>query len=382
MSEVSPTESEQPPAVPSSTDDNRRFRITARGFVRRYWPGLFVLLAIAVIAANRMIDLPYYVIAPGDAVSAKENITVPAERRHDDKGDVVLTTVLLQQGRPLTLGWALLTPGTQIEKTQEVRGTTTAQQFSKYNEMQMVSSQQLATYVALQKAGYDATFTGDGVGVAQVADGSPAVGFLHEGDVIETANDKQLRIARDLVDVVSPTKAGDPVKLHVRNADGVSRDVSIIVRERPAGLGGTGSYIGVAATTKNLRLDTAFPVEFRKTAIGGPSAGLAFTLAIIDEITPGSLTGGKKIAATGTIDETGEVGEVGGIEQKVLAAKREGVAAFLVPKGEESEAKKRAGSLKVIPVATLDDALDALRSEGGDLSGLSRDEAINAGRAA
>jgi Lon-like protease len=99
--------------------------------------------------------------------------------------------------------------------------------------------------------------------------------------------------------------------------------------------------------------------------VGGPSAGLAFTLGIMDVMTKGSLTGGHKVATTGTMDVDGNVGPIGGMHQKVLAVKASGAIEFLVPSSEAAEARKYAGSLKIVPVDTIDQALTALTKLGG-----------------
>ena len=127
----------------------------------------------------------------------------------------------------------------------------------------------------------------------------------------------------------------------------------------------------------------SFPVKVTvdTSGIGGPSGGLAMTLAILDDLTPGDLTGGKRVAVTGTIDTDGNVGEIGGIEQKAVAARAAGVQLFLVPQCEKSDppdalaacqkdlvgATHRVGkSVKVVPVSTFDQALQVLRENGGD----------------
>ena len=116
------------------------------------------------------------------------------------------------------------------------------------------------------------------------------------------------------------------------------------------------------------RFDEPIKVSIDSRGIGGPSAGLAFTLAIIDELRPGELTGGQKVAVTGTIDLDGRVGDVGGVVQKTAAVRAAGAKYFLVPPGEYNDAKAHAGKhLKVIKVATLDEALQALGALGGDV---------------
>jgi PDZ domain-containing protein len=123
--------------------------------------------------------------------------------------------------------------------------------------------------------------------------------------------------------------------------------------------------IGVVLQTADLRYDFPVDVTIETGLVGGPSAGLAFSLALIDELTPGELTGGQPVAVTGTIDAEGAVGVVGGVTQKTVTAKRAGAAAFLVPPEEEAEAKAHAGKMRIIPIRSLDEALAALEQLGG-----------------
>jgi len=126
-------------------------------------------------------------------------------------------------------------------------------------------------------------------------------------------------------------------------------------------------YLGVLLSTKDLSFDFPFDVELRSEQIGGPSAGLAFTLEVLDVLTPGELTGGKKVAATGTIELDGSVGEVGGVAQKTIAVRNAGASLFLVPRAEYAEAKRFAGKkLDVQVVDTLQDALRVLSTVGGN----------------
>ena len=130
------------------------------------------------------------------------------------------------------------------------------------------------------------------------------------------------------------------------------------------------AILGIApADTRQVVLP--FEVKISTAAIGGPSAGLAFTLALIDELTPGELTGGQRVVATGTIDEDGRVGAIGALVQKAVAARHAGARIFIVPASQEPEqieaARRAAGArLEIVPVATLAEAVEALRSRGGD----------------
>ena len=124
-------------------------------------------------------------------------------------------------------------------------------------------------------------------------------------------------------------------------------------------------YFGIGTNTDQLRVK--FPVDIVINAgdVSGPSGGLAFTLTIIDKLTPGDLTGGAKVAVTGEIDAVGNVGEVGGVPQKAVAARAAGATLMIVPVPEVKDARSKAGSMKVVGVRTLDEALAVLRRNGG-----------------
>ena len=124
-------------------------------------------------------------------------------------------------------------------------------------------------------------------------------------------------------------------------------------------------FLGVSTFTRDLSFQFPVQVTIDSGRVGGPSAGLAFTLGVLDVMTPDSITGGLKIATTGTMSLDGSVGPVGGVHQKVVAAKREGVQLMLVPSSELDEARKYADGLRIEPVDTLDQALAVLATVGG-----------------
>jgi PDZ domain-containing protein len=129
--------------------------------------------------------------------------------------------------------------------------------------------------------------------------------------------------------------------------------------------------MGVAPQTRWEDVeDLPIDVLVNTGSVGGNSAGLALTLSILDLITPGELTGGLQVATTGTIDPTGVVGSIGGIVQKVVAARDGGMDLFLVPTSEADQARQHAGDMPVEGVATLDDALAALARHGGQTQNL------------
>jgi PDZ domain-containing protein len=138
-------------------------------------------------------------------------------------------------------------------------------------------------------------------------------------------------------------------------------DVSVLTME-PLEAGGP-ARIGISVVQHNSGISLPFPVEIVPQKVtGGPSAGLMFTLAVYDLVTSQDLTGGRKIAGTGTIDLDGNVGPIGGVQQKVVAAQRAGAEYFLSPIENYPDALAMATRITVIEVATAQDAIDFLRS--------------------
>jgi PDZ domain-containing protein len=144
---------------------------------------------------------------------------------------------------------------------------------------------------------------------------------------------------------------------------GRSRTVEVTLGARPDDP--AKGFLGVSTFTRDLTFDFPVQVTIDSGRVGGPSAGLAFTLGLLDVLTPDSITGGLKIATTGTMSLDGSVGPVGGVHQKVVAAKREGVELMLVPSSELDEARTYADGLRIEPVDDLDQALAVLSSVGG-----------------
>jgi len=229
----------------------------------------------------------------------------------------------------------------------------------------MANSQMTAKEVALERLGYTVTATGTGVGVVGVFPDSPAEGELEVGDVITAVDGQPVTLSEQLGPLIRTRSPGEPVELTVER-DELEREVTVVTREATEGRCAGRAQIGVAGRTRGETFDFPVDVEIDTGKVGGPSAGLAFTLTIIDELTPGDLTGGKPVAVTGTIEQDGSVGPIGGVAQKVVAAKDAGARLFLVPNDELKEAREHANGMKVVGIDTLDDALSALERNGGD----------------
>lgn len=201
------------------------------------------------------------------------------------------------------------------------------------------------------------TVSGSGARVVQVVDGSPADDALRRGDVIVEVEGEAIRTSTDVVDAVRSRPAGTKLTVGVERDD-ARRTVVLTTEQLPDVAGRVG--IGVLLETRGLDVDLPFDVRFENHDIGGPSAGLAYSLAVADLLDDGDFAQGRAVAATGTISVDGDVGPVGGVEQKAIAVDDAGADLFFVP---QSEVDRAAGEgLSVRGVRTLNDALAAIRA--------------------
>jgi len=321
-----------------------------------------VLLVVPVVA-GMFVQVPYYLISPGEARGVADLIKVKGDDVgvYPPKGKILFTTVSLVGQVSLfqaLSGW--LNKDVQVVPEKEITGGAPKGEVRQLNIQAMVDSKLTATKVALERLGYRVTVTGDGALVTMVNPGDPADGQLQVGDVIKTVDGDPITLHDQVVSKVRQHKPGDAISIGFRRG-GADKTVTL---KTAAGSDGV-AKIGVQLQTDNLKYDFPVDVSIETGLVGGPSAGLAFTLALIDDLTEGELTGGRNVAVTGTIDAEGNVGPVGGVAQKTVTARNAGAIAFLVPPDEEKDAKRFAGKMQIIPVKTLGDALTALHRLGG-----------------
>lgn len=225
---------------------------------------------------------------------------------------------------------------------------------------QMEESQALATYAALRFLGREAALEGRGLRVLNVARDGAAAGRLEPGDVIVAAGGRPVRFEEDLAAALPP--GGGEAWLSIERGGG-ERRVRVAVRPAGDAVGGLGGIASLGLETVSEGLRARFPVgvRFNATETAGPSAGLAFALEIIDRLDGGAdLAGGRRVAVTGIVWPSGRVAPVGGVAQKVAAARRAGADLMLVPRENAAEAEAAAGPLRVVPVATVAEAVRAL----------------------
>lgn len=327
--------------------------------------GLTLLLGVVVVSFN--LALPYYALSPGSARDVTPLIKTGDAESFPPKGQVLLTTISLQQVHPVQalVGW-LRTDVDVVKEEVILPPDTSDQEYRQINFQVMDESKQNAIVVALKTLGYMVNEKGEGAVVEQVLPQFPAEGRLQPGDVIKMIDGQPVALVQEATNMIRTRRPGDSLTLDVVQADGTQpRQVQVTLAADPQQNGKP--VLGVLLRTFRRDFDLPFEVDIESDNIGGPSAGLAFTLGLIDSLSPGELTGGRKVAVTGTIEIDGRVGDVGGVAQKTSAVKAAGADVFLVPAGEFEVAKKRAGKdLLVIKVTTLPEALEALASLGGD----------------
>ncbi|MFD0967721.1 YlbL family protein [Plantactinospora endophytica] len=310
------------------------------------------LLSIGVLAA----PIPYVVLGPGPTVDTlgrqddKEVIQISGQETSTSAGQLRLTTVGVQPDVKLLsaiAGWFSSDEAVVPYELIYPPGQT-QQQVEERNAEDFAASQTSAETAALRELGYPVE-----VVVKNVTAGGPSEGTLKVGDVITSVDDKPVPVANTLTDLIRARPAGTSLKI------GYTRD------RTPA----TATIVSAATDNNPPRIGVEieqrqphpFELKIDLGDIGGPSAGLMFALGIIDKVRSEDLTGGKIIAGTGTINDLGEVGPIGGIPQKLVGAKNAGAKYFLVPAGNCEEAVRNAQpGLPMARVGTLDEALAAL----------------------
>jgi PDZ domain-containing protein len=236
--------------------------------------------------------------------------------------------------------------------------------------MQMMdTSKQVATQVALERLGHPVDVSITGETVVEVIPDMPADGVLEPGDTITAVDGEPLDDPDDLTRLLGDEAPGDEVTVTVQSPESAAqRDVELALAADPDDP--ERAIMGVRPSPRGVDFDFPFDVVIDTGDVGGPSAGLAFTLAIIDDLTPGDLTGGAKVAVTGTIAGDGSVGPVGGTGQKAASVRARDYDVFLVPSADYQAALGRAGDVEVVAVDTLDEALSALADLGGNADDL------------
>lgn len=387
-------------AVPGSVDPRAPVRLPASR--HRWWSIPMVAVAFAACVAvgaagllpaelvadelNERIDKTQptpYARVPSSAQPVDERVTFGEldglAEQYPPSGSFYFVTVT--EPSQTVLSWIIGRdePAVEFLTEEEKFGFQTPQQRRTFGLESMRTSEQVAQYVALKAVGYDVTIVPGDVLIdsmvclvrsedgTQCVESSPSDDVLDPGDRLLAVDGAPLGNVADLSAALDGKEPGDLVEIMLERPEVGPLTVTVELTSSPDEPERT--IVGFLPFDTQ-RVELPFELDIDTGEIGGPSAGLAFTLALIDELTPGELTGGQNIAVTGSIELNGSVGAIGGLRQKASAVAQAGVDVFIVPasQGEaDIERARRAGGdgLRIIPVATVDEALAVLEALGG-----------------
>ena len=327
---------------------------------QRLTAGVGAVVLVVVVLALNFYQLPVVALSPGPAEDVLSRVKIEGGTQvYDSKGRFYLTSVGIDDDvRFFEAILDLANRDVQLRPRSDIypQGEST-QQVNQQNADDMDESKVLAAVVALRKLGY--TVDPSAVNVTEVRPGAPADGKLRPGDRLVRVDGRPVSSIKQLQRVIQGHHPGETLALTVRRGDA---DVAARV---PVALDGGQPRIGVVLHEEYGKLPV--PVSINTENIGGPSAGLMFALSIYDRLTPGDLTGGRRIAGTGQITEDGSVVPIGGIGEKIVGAKRQGATMFLLPRGNCGEAEQHPPlGLRLVPVSNVADAIAFLQSKPGD----------------
>ncbi|WP_322903815.1 PDZ domain-containing protein [Paenibacillus campi] len=323
---------------------------------KRIW--VYLLCLILFVYVLVYMPTPYVINAPGVVDELKPIVHV-TDGDPTEKGTFMLTTVSIRYANAAMLLASLFDPYEDIgpKPAQNDREDYAAEQL-----YYMSSSQSNAIAAAYKKAGVAFKIEPQYVFVVAVPQGDK---MIYAGDKFVRVDGQNITSIQQLEQMLSGKKAGDTVDVVLDRA-GTNVDEKIKLTEFQDSIGRirVGFGVAIGEVQKVTPDDPAHEVKFADTNIGGPSAGLMFSLEIYNQLTPGDLTRGYRIAGTGTIDPDGTVGIIGGVQHKIVAAQNKGAEIFLVPQGNYADAKAELdrihSTMKLIPVKTMDDALKAI----------------------
>lgn len=346
------------------------------------------LMLIALLCAGVFLPVPYSEMSPGPTVNTlgehggEPVLQISGHRTYPTDGHLNMTTVRVTSAdyrmnlAEAVYGWLAHDDKIVPHDTLYPDGKT-EQQSTQENAEEFSQSQESAKVAALKELGIPVK---SWVIVSTVVKDSPAQGNLHAGDVIKAVDGTAVKQPADVAKLVTAHKPGQKVVFTIvpakdqaaaakQNKDAtVTKDVTLTTAESHD-TGAKRAVVGISAGT-----DHTFPftIDIKLADVGGPSAGLMFALGIYDKLTPGSLTGGKFVAGTGTIDDDGKVGPIGGIEMKTVGARDKGAQYFLTPADNcAAAASDTPSGLTLVKVKTIGDALGALKDiSAGKTAGL------------
>ena len=308
-----------------------------------------------------LITTDYYFMSPGPPYQWE--IDYGNNENYEFEGNLYQLTVRRDEANVFVYLWSLVNPSYDLyPKELILPDGVTPQELSEISIKNMRTSENVAIAVALKNIGYEIETKGEGVAVVGLLDDSPVKNKLKKGDLLNSINNVQIFSATEFISTLRTYSIGETVSIGlIRVVDGVSEqlfiETTLIEHVEYKGE----PMVGFLATTVNERFDFPFEVDIKTGNVGGPSAGLMMALNVYNNLIPQDITNSMVVAGTGTIEIDGSVGPVGGIKQKIIAAKRAGAELILVPVANFEEAKPfETDDTAIIAVESFDDALSVI----------------------
>ncbi|MBD7942816.1 SepM family pheromone-processing serine protease [Psychrobacillus sp. FSL K6-2684] len=333
---------------------------------------IILLFVVVIILVLGFYPMESYISRPGGAYELTPFVEVDGGDK-DDEGTFSLLTIALSKATPLTYAYAKVMDSQKIYKANQIRQEDEDEEEYNVRQLKLMSDSQFnAISVAFDRAKKPFTVINHGIFIFNVIDGGGADNILKAGDKILEMDELTDLTGEIIADYLASKKEGDKIRLKVeRDGDELTKEVTL--KAVPGVLEKAG--IGISYT-ENKVVETTPVVEIHSEDIGGPSAGLMFTLEILNQLLPEDITKGYNIAGTGEMLPDGTVGRIGGIDLKVIAADKKGAEIMFAPDDEIAEeilaknpdlisnyeeamksAEKIGTNMKIVPVKTIDDAL-------------------------
>ena len=325
----------------------------------RIWLWLASIVTGAILAfAAFAVPIPaFFALLPGPVEDVEDLVRITDARSYESEGSLFLTTVSVDDSVTFSeIVGSWFDDNRHIVSREAFTAGQSNNDFAKQQRLEMKNSKQNAREVALAALGFGRP-EGKGARVEATLDDSPAQGVLREGDVIVEIDGEEVGTTCDVGRAIDQHEVGDEVEVVVRR-NGELKTFELDTVKNP--LDPTTPIVGISMTDVGYAFDPGVEVDIETGEIGGPSAGLMFALAVYDRLTPGDLTGGRKIAGTGTIECDGGVGPIGSIELKVAGAQQKGAEVFFAPQVDVEAAESVESGIDVVAVSTFDEAVEYL----------------------
>ncbi|MFF2752375.1 SepM family pheromone-processing serine protease [Psychrobacillus sp. NPDC058041] len=334
-------------------------------------PIIFILI-LAIVASLSFYPMDSYISKPGGAYELSPFVQVEGGDKND-KGHMSLLTISLSKATPLTYLYAKVADNRKIYQAKQIRNPNENEKEYNIRQLKLMSDSQFnAISVAYNRANKPYHIINNGIFIFNVLKDSAADGILEPGDKIIALDDLKDLTEEKLKTYLTGKGEGDVIRLKLeRNKETLNKEVTL--KKVPGVLDKPG--IGISYT-EDKKVETTPVVHMNSEDIGGPSAGLMFTLEILNQLIPEDISKGYNIAGTGEMKPDGTIGRIGGIELKVIAADRKGIEIMFAPDDEIDpsilannpgltsnyeealkSAKKIGTKMKIVPVKTVDDAL-------------------------